>query len=487
MTSRRFPAAPIFAFLLLFASFAAAAGEAPRATSEPAPPPLHGWVDMHAHPMAHLGFGGKLLHGAPDLGIVMSAIPSGSICRTWDVPLTREEASREDRAIHGGFGLFDNRCGDTLRKEFIRGLEGSLGAQSAHQEEGAFGFPDYNLFPAHNDLTHQQMWIDWVRRAWEGGLRVMVALAVNNRTVAAAVMGPGDINGDDVASADIQIEQMKVLVGQTSWMEIATTPDELRQIVGEGKLAIVLGVEIDNPGNMQWNPTVQPSADPASRTFIQSELQALWDADVRYIFPVHVVDNKFGGTAIYQDQFNLSNFHQTGEFWDIGCAEVGSGITHEFEVGGFDLAYEIIKLKIGIPGATPPPPMECDGPQHSGGHVNATALTPLGEFAIGEMMRLGMLIDVDHMSTAAVQRTLEIAEPLGFPVNAGHNAPRFGPWAEGNENEKTDEDYATIAALGGMIGLGSGSTASQFVETYQYVNPTWMACSSPSARTRTAS
>src|SRR5262245_12005336 len=33
---------------------------------------LRGWVDMHAHPMAHLAFGGHLLHGAPDVGARMA-------------------------------------------------------------------------------------------------------------------------------------------------------------------------------------------------------------------------------------------------------------------------------------------------------------------------------------------------------------------------------------------------------------------------------
>ena len=433
------------------------------------PPPLTGWVDMHTHPMAHLGFGGKLLQGAPDLQILMSAIPSGDGCHHYAFPSTREEASREDRAIHGGW-WFDNTCGDILRREFIRGLESELGARVGHQDDGAVGYPVYNSFPAHNDLTHQQMWIDWVHRAYSGGLRVMVSLAVNNRTLAAAVMGGGDINGDDVSSANVQIEQMKVLVSRHPWMEIAYTPEDLRRIVAAGHLAIILGVEIDNIGNMQWNPAVGTAGDPASRAFVSGQLQQLWNDGVRYIFPVHVVDNKMGGTAIYEDQFNTSNFHQNGTFWDIGCAPASDNIAHTFQVAGFDLAYAIIKLKIGIdPFAAPPPPPVCSGPDFAG-HRNNRDLTPLGEFAIEEMMRMGMLIDIDHMSSRAVGEALDIAESWDYPVNSGHNGPRAPSWARKNENSRTDAEYARISALGGMVGIGSEDKASNYVRTYQYVS-----------------
>jgi len=441
-------------------------GMAPCVALATEPAPLTGWVDMHTHPMAHLAFGGKLMHGAPDLGIVMPAIPDGWGCRHYDFPVDREEASQNDRAIHGG-GTPDNSCGDYLRREFIRGLEGSLDANIGHNDDGALGYPVFNTYPAHDDLTHQQMWVGWVERAWQGGLRVMVSLAVNNRTIAAAVMGPGDINGDDAASAQIQLDEMKVMVGQHDWMEIAYTPADLRRIVGEGRLAIVLGVEIDNIGNMQWNPGVLPDADAGSRAFIDAQLDALLAEGVRYVFPVHVVDNKLGKTAVYIDQFNMSNYHQTGEFWELACAPADSDVEWTFEVAGFDLPYAIIKAKIGIdPFREPPPPPACGDL----GHVNDGGLTPLGEYALEAMMLRGMLIDIDHMSSMGVQDSLDIAESNNYPLNSGHDSPRHPAWAARNENQRTDSDYRRIADLGGMIGMGSEETATDFVRSYQYVN-----------------
>src|SRR3990167_2978457 len=102
--------------LVLLCSGSSAAGQGASSST-----PLTGWVDMHAHPMAHLAFGGKLVHGAPDIDILMSAIPDGNGCRPYACPIDRGEASFADRAIHGGWGT-NNTCGDVLRKPFIRGL-----------------------------------------------------------------------------------------------------------------------------------------------------------------------------------------------------------------------------------------------------------------------------------------------------------------------------------------------------------------------------
>ena len=51
------------------------------------------------------------------------------------------------------------------------------------------------------------MWFEWIKRERDGGLRVMVALATNNKTLADAVQGPGDdLPTNDKASADLQIQ-----------------------------------------------------------------------------------------------------------------------------------------------------------------------------------------------------------------------------------------------------------------------------------------
>ena len=59
------------------------------------------------------------------------------------------------------------------------------------------------------------------------------------------------------------------------------------------------------------------------QALISNEIQRLYDNGVRYIFPIHVLDNLFGGTAIYQDGFNTSNLREAGHYWEIECADAG--------------------------------------------------------------------------------------------------------------------------------------------------------------------
>jgi hypothetical protein len=112
----------------------------------------------------------------------------------------------------------------------------------------------------------------------------------------------------------------------------------------------------------------------------------------------------------------------------------------------------------------------------AGGQVNVRGLTtPVGESAIKEMMRLGMIIDIDHMSDRAATRTLEIAQEFQYPVNSGHTGFRQNPARspEGkeavNENMRSPEQLTLLGSLGGMMGIGwaSGDAAS-YLENYRF-------------------
>jgi microsomal dipeptidase-like Zn-dependent dipeptidase len=90
----------------------------------------------------------------------------------------------------------------------------------------------------------------------------------------------------------------------------------------------------------------------------------------------------------------------------------------------------------------------------------------LGEYLVREMMNRGMLIDLDHMSTKAVNRTLEIAEAgagsgregqARYPgVVMGHtgflenNKPFANKRAEGN---KSARQVDRLRDLGGLMGV----------------------------------
>ena len=304
------------------------------------------------------------------------------------------------------------------------------------------------------------MWVDWIRRAYDGGLRVIVALAVNSKTLGDMTAGPGDYATDDKSSADRQIKETKDFVARHDFMEVAYSAADLERIVRANKLAVVLGIEVDNIGNLH---TVRPLKNAQ----ISAEITRLYAEGVRYIFPIHLVDNPFGGTAAYLDTFNYSNYHLTGRFWDLRCSNPADSIDYAFNPMSkdfFAVAGLAVKLNLDMAFRNPPNYPKC---AKGTGQVNKRGLTPEGIFALKEMMRRGMLIDIDHMSQESANQALQAAEavPGGYPLNSGHNGLRSH-----NERAFTAAQYARIAKLHGMAGVGSADTdAYMWIQEYDRV------------------
>jgi len=415
--------------------------------------PLEGFVDLHTHPVANVGFGGKLVYGGASVGALLPTDPD---CQSRVMATSEAHALGHDRAVHGGWDPFHNGCGDTIREQIIHEIQNSL--HGADSPSDALGFPTFQHWPVWNDLTHQKMWVEWVRRSFTGGLHVMVALAVNNKTLGDLVSGPGDLPTDDKASTDLQIDEIKRLVTGSDFMEIALSAADVERIVSIPKLAVVIGVEVDHIGNLQTGPN--PGAPSIST--LKAEINRLYNAGVRYIFPIHLLDNAFGGTAAYEDLFNVSNFRESGAPWQLTCAAPGDGIAYTYkQPGALEFAVSLVKLGAAfIPGA---------GPSCATGQRNSSALTRVGPEGIREMMRLGMLIDIDHMSQNSVDQALAVAEavPGGYPLNSGHNNVRGG---SSTERSLTAAQYQRIGALHGIAGVGSsGQDAAAWLALHQQV------------------
>ena len=111
--------------------------------------PLWGFADLHAHLMAHLAFGGNAFWGEP-----------------YDPDHPGEEGLQHVMGscepIHGGL--------ININPEF------------GHPAGG--GWPDFIVWPRFTTMVHQQAYIDWLYRAYQGGLRLVTCLAVNNELLA---------------------------------------------------------------------------------------------------------------------------------------------------------------------------------------------------------------------------------------------------------------------------------------------------------------
>jgi microsomal dipeptidase-like Zn-dependent dipeptidase len=426
------------------------------------PTPLYGFVDMHTHPVTQLAFGEQLFYGDND-GDPNVALGNCGCIHNFVAPPFDGSCGQQN--------MYRNKMVDQVDEEYLHSVHNKVR-----------GFPDFKEWPKYNSLLHQQMWIDWIRRARDGGLRVMVALAVNSHAMADAA----ETNGanDDYASTNKQINAMKALFSRhADFAEIAYSPEDMRRIVSGGRLAVVLGIEVDNIGNF-YTP-----ADPKGASYnpsptdaqVKAEIDRLFNMGVRYIFPIHLTNNIFGGTALYIDKFNIANKYNTGSPFSAETVNSNTGIEFKLQSPFTAIRQEFAAgLAMFVTGPVLPANIMPDNPNNypmyiplpppGQGNRNSLGLSPRGEMAIRYMMQKGMMIDIDHMSEKSADAVINIALINNYPVNSGHNGFRgmSGPNRSTNENGRTNDQVQKIYQLGGIMGIGHGGHSTNFVQCYRY-------------------
>ena len=370
--------------------------------------PLWGFADLHAHLMAHLAFGGRAFWGEP-----------------YDPKHPGEEGMKTALAscepIHGG----------------LINVNPELG----HPAGG--GSPEFIIWPRFSTLVHQQAYIDWLYRAYQGGLRLVTCLAVNNELLAAK--SNPDLPTDDKSTIERQVLAMKEMAAYVEsqsggpgrgWLQVVYSPEEARKVIGENRLAVVLGVEVDSLGNWRRAQDLdeQSKGDMnRARQLIGEELDWLYGLGVRQITPIHLINNAFGGTAIYMRFLETVNLFVTGEEWEVENAW-DTGVRYRVDQDGDDLVDEVeraVAMSGGlrsmhrrslidhIPGIRNLFESR-EAPGLSGGHANVRGLSRFGVILLEEMMARGIIIDVDHMSEKSTETALKLAEVHHYPVICSH-------------------------------------------------------------------
>lgn len=371
--------------------------------------PLWGFVDPHAHLMAHLAFGGEGFWGEPyDPNLPGEA--------------GMEHALRSCEPIHGG--LLD------------------LNPELGHPAAG--GWPEFIVWPRFTTLVHQQAYIDWIFRAFQGGLRLITCLAVNNELMATKT-SPGAPH-DDKHAIQVQLAAMKEMIAFVDnlsggvgkgWMQIAYSSAEARQIISENKLAVILGIEVDSFGNWHKVEDLEEACGgdlEVARGLIANELDWLYGLGVRQITPIHLTNNAFGGTAIYLRFLETVNMFLTGEKWEVEDAWA-TGVRYRLDEDRDDLVDDVERVLVVsggrqkkmarralidyIPGARNLIRVN-EAPKLRGGHANARGLNEFGVILLDELMARGMIIDIDHMSEKATDTTLDLAENRRYPLICSH-------------------------------------------------------------------
>lgn len=384
----------------------------PGPTPTPTVSPLWGFADLHSHQFANLAFGGLFF---------------------WGSPLDSPAASLQScEHAHGPGGTQDL-------------IGAAVGKVLGHRTGG---HPHYDGWPMWYSVNHQQMHVDWLKRAVDGGMRLMVLDAVNNELFCEiSRKAPWVTSCDDMVVAEAQIGAAKLIEVQVDaahggpgkgWYRIVYSAREARDAISQGKLAVVLGIEVDDLFDCG-------NCDADS---VRSRLQRVYDLGVRKLTPVHLTDNSFGGAALYNDLFNYNNFKVNRTFFRaVNCTEPAV----EFRLGdaGPELAGMLNAL--GLANISTPPPYP------SGAHCNFTGLKPLGRVLMHEMMRKHMIVDVAHMGERTLKATLAITDSGGYPVIASHaGLLDVAAGSKRSERALSNSQLATIQKSGGLIGLGIG-------------------------------
>lgn len=500
--------------------------------------PIVGFIDTHLHQFANLGFGGLEVFGSPmDPALDPNAPIEDARARALPdsdfiyVPVA--EASDYLGIGGGAVGGPLLPCPDgsgTCVRITIHGPSGGDDLlnqliPNGSPSHGTMGYPDMNGWPAFDVLTAQQAYWEWLKRAHKHGLKMIVMLAVNNSVLCQLAVHRGSYGCGDDGAVNRQIQGAKDLEdyidaraggpGQ-GFYRIVYNSEEARTAIDNGKLAVVLGTEVDTA----WG--CEPGAIFCNDLYIQGQVQNYYNAGIRVVYPVHLMDNRFGGTAVYNGLFELANYIETGEFFDIvacgspiqwrsdiretisdlkvavdalivaAIATLGAALPAlDSAMQGFMALFPLMGLMspllagIGIGASLIPfsgivffaiaAAFIIEAPGAVGdptdGNCNNRGLTGAGETLINALMDSKMIIDVDHASRKMFDEVLDIAEARGYAgIVTGHTGllgatltrdeitdmgHTFHASDSGrNEGNKSGSQLERIVNLGGFVSLG---------------------------------
>ena len=400
---------------------------------------VRGWANIHEHMFANLAYGGATFWGEPfHTGGINEAL--GWCDYTWKFPVTRGITlphNTRGYAIHGDWWQYE-----------IAGFTALMAGENFHWPAGTGPFDGW---PTWRTQTHQQMYYRWLERAYKGGMRLMVTHAVHNEVLCGISPRRTGFNCDDMWTVDLQLGAVKKLQSfidaehggpGKGWFRIATSPSQARDIIRSGKLAVILGIEVDNLFGCGLK------APPCTPAVVQQRLDYYVGQGVRHFYIAHAFDNQFSGAGLYSQPFAYANLLNTGDqFHSWNC----SNLDFTFKIAPdplSELLYGSLSTLITGAGYEQPGGAEC----------NARGLSDLGEFLITEMMDHGVIVDVDHLPWLSMERLLEMAEARDYPLVSGH--PTLGaflgePGGEAELSEYTHTPYhlERIRNLGGIVAV----------------------------------
>ena len=363
---------------------------------------IFGYIDAHSHITAYEFIGGRVNYGDPfhKFGV---------------------DHALHDCAVHHG-------------PQGLLGLVETVTSSGSpvHQTRG---WPDFPFWPRHNSLQHHQSYYRWIERAYLGGLRLIVNHYTGNEIL--CQLNPQKQNACDFEE-NWRLQHQRILEMQDyidaqnggpgeGWFRIVDNPAQAREVIAEGKLAVVLGIEISK----LFNCGEFLGVAECSREELVERLDAAYELGVRHIFPIHKFDNAFGG-VVPDEALGIGTVLYVGNLVETGSPLQYEACPEDFlddstqspdspnRLGIFDQLLAQLEYINGQASQGLPIPLLVPTSEH--GLCNKQGITELGVFLVQELMRRNMIIEVDHSARSVIDRILEIANDNGYPgVTSSHD------------------------------------------------------------------
>ena len=420
---------------------------------------IRGFADSHTHINSHHFLGGTYLHGKPYH------------------PLGVEHALSSGKDYHGGDG----------GRDYIGNIQTEQALDAPHN---VAGYPDFTYWPDYRSLSHQQAYYKWIKRAHLSGLKIMVSHMVENQVLCkvkqfitpaldlathqSIKLPPVQNSCTPMESVDLQIKDLMAMQDYIDaqnggpgegFFRIVTSASEARDVIGAGKLAVFMGIEVSTLFNCL------PDQD-CSELYLERQLQNYYNKGIRTLFPIHRFDNRFGGASLANSSaiMNFANAGQknvlfdliegsfplplSGDFFNaVKCSEEKTGANLQLidqleliKIPEIDEALsDALNNILGELNVYKRYPKLKDGEDH----CNTMGLTARGKSLINMMIDKKMIIEIDHMSNPAQTEVLDILKARQYSgVISGHNTLKGIP---DNDGYTVSPIQKRILQQGGLI------------------------------------
>jgi len=388
--------------------------------------PVRGFIDPHTHITSYEFMGGKFMHGKPFH------------------PYGVESALGDSKYIHGDWGALD--------------IIGNLQAYGdVNYRYDTRGYPDFPHWPNYKQMSHMGYYYKWMERAYLGGQRMIVTHIVENEVLCsiqstvnpASWINPNSCNTMDSIRLQIQrLNEMQRYIDAQGggigkgFFRIVTSPEQARQVIADGKLAVLIGVEASETFNCG-------EKDSCDQNDVERQLNELYDLGVRVLYPVHKFDNKLGGSVVEDGLMNAGEWISSGHFFETQECDAhthGPAMTSGFPlIGSVPVIGDVINALI------PETPTYEQGIEH----CNQRGLSDLGTYLVNRMIDKRMLIEMDHMSDKTASTVLDITESRNYSgVISSHS------WMPSSKSGALHNNMKRVIQSGGFVTPYNGDAHS---------------------------